>query len=403
MGKKKALLTLFGGRSFLPTALIIIHEKPDVVIAISSKQSYEDLPQLQRAIDKFKKELDFQCLLETPDGIDAFDVEKIQKVCEKTFEKHADLEWIFDITGGTSLMSIAAYETARKFRDELKKTVNCWYLNTAQTRVIRLVGEKREASIFHISVDAYAAAYKHTLKPGIFEGIQYGNKQGWLSFAQKLGKNPSPITLLKQVMNKIIDRPAINTPKSYSLPGLSEETYTLLDEAQQVGLLSQLKKELDSSIAFKLSYPQDKFLNGAWLEAYTWDEARNLKDETEHKSLFDDCRWNQILDGDTNNELDVAITYKAQLIIAECKTGEKGTFSSDTVYKWDSVANSLGGKFVGKLLITSLHPSDVTKQAYTDFIARAESKSIVVVTRDQLPNIGSILEKQAKNPTYPRI
>src|SRR5205823_2141282 len=126
--------------------------------------SNEDLPQLEQAIEKFKKQLNFECALETPDGVDAFDVEKIQKACEEAFEKYADLDWIFDVTGGTSLMSIAAYEAARKFRDELDKPVKCWYLNTAQTRVIRLVGNNRDESIFHISVDTYATAYKHTLK-----------------------------------------------------------------------------------------------------------------------------------------------------------------------------------------------------------------------------------------------
>ncbi len=262
MGKKKALLTLFGGRSFLPTALIVIHEKPDVVVAISSKQSHEDLPQLQYAIEKYRSESKFNCDLKMPKGVDAFEVEQIQKVCEKALEEYLDMEWIFDITGGTSLMSIAAYETARRFSEELSKSINCWYLNTAQTRVIRLVGEQRDESIFHISVDGYAAAYKHTLKSGLFEGIQNSNKREWLQFAQKLGKNPHCITLLKSVMNKMPDRPAINTPKSYQISGLSDETYTLLEEAQKVGLLSLLNKDADSSICFKLSYPSKTFQRG---------------------------------------------------------------------------------------------------------------------------------------------
>ncbi len=404
---QKALLTLFGGRSFLPTALLLIHEKPNIVVAISSQQSHQDLPQLEQAIEKFKRELSFECTLETPEGIDAFDVEKIQEVCENAVEKHSEMEWIFDITGGTALMSIAAYEVARKFRNEFSKPVKCWYLNTAQTRVIRLVGESPDKSIFHINVDAYATAYKHNLKPSIFEGIQNNSKKEWLLFAQKLGKHPRYITLVKEVMSKIGNRPAVNTPKLYQISELSNETYVLLEEAQRVGLLSQLKKETDSSISFKLSYQQDKFLNGGWLEAYVWDEARQLRDETGTMALFDDCRWNQILDGDTGNELDVAMTYKAQLIIAECKTGDRGTFSPDTIYKWDSVANSFGGRFVGKLLITSLLPPKETErgafQSYQDFLARAHSKQVVVITADQLPDIGNILKQEAIKPTYPRI
>lgn len=403
----KALLTLFGGRSFLPTALIVLHEKPDIVVAISSNQSYDDLPQLQQAIDKFQSELEFTCILETPDGIDAFDVTKIQQLCENAITQHPDAEWIFDITGGTSLMSLAAYEAARKSKENFHKSTSCWYLNTAQTRVISLVGKTRNESIFHISVDGYAAAYKHTLQAGVFEGLQDSNKRDWLQFAQRLGKNPHEISQLKVVMNKVTDRPGVNSPKLYDLPNAYNGTYTLLKEAQQIGLLSLLSEEKDPTIKFKLTYIQDKFLNGAWLEAYIWNEARNLRDETGQKPFFDDCQWNHVLDGDTNNELDVAMTYNAQLIIAECKTGEAGTFAPDTIYKWDSVATSLGGKFVGRMLITSLQiPNENERgrhQSYKEFLARAHSKGIVVVTADKLPFIGDILKREAINPTYPRI
>ncbi|HVB24672.1 MAG TPA: DUF1887 family CARF protein [Ktedonobacteraceae bacterium] len=403
----KALLTLFGGRSFLPTALLVIHEKPNIVVAISSKQSHDDLPQLKQAIDKFQNELEFTCHLETPEGVDAFDVNKIQQLCENAISQHLDAEWIFDITGGTSLMSIAAYEAARKSKETINTSINCWYLNTAQTRVISLVGKMQNKRIFQISVDGYAAAYKHTLQAGTFEGLQNSKRKDWFQFAQRLGKNPSDISLLKTVMNKIIDRPGINNPRFYTIPDVSDETFALLEEAQLVGLLSLLSKEASDSLSFRLTHLQDKFLNGAWLEAYVWDEACKLYDETGQQLLFDDCKWNQSLDGDTNNELDVAMTYKAQLIIAECKTGERGTFAPDTLYKWDSVANSFGGKFVGKLLITSLQTPPETErgqfQSFKDFLARAHSKSIVVVTAEKLPVIGEILKREAINPTYPRI
>jgi Domain of unknown function (DUF1887) len=405
MAKKKALLTLFGGRSFLPTALLVIHEKPDIVVAISSEQSYSDLPQLRQAIEKFQADYNFTCVLETPDGIDAFAVTKIQMACEDAIKRHSDVKWIFDITGGTALMSIAAYETARSFKGTQKTPISCWYLNTAHTRVISLVGKQRKNSIFHISVDGYATAYKHTLQKGLFEGIQ-NNKPDWLHFAQKLGQNPHKIQVLKVVMNKVSDRPAINTPKSYSITEaeLPDKAYELLEDAQQVGLMNLLSRSTDGIISFKLTYIQDKFLNGAWLEAYVWNEARQIMDKTGQQPLFDDCQWNQGLEGITNNELDVALTYKAQLLIAECKTGEKGTFASDTIYKWDSVANSLGGKFVGRLLITSLNPSEAIKEdSFKDFLARADSKGVVVVTRDELPNIGKILKQEALKPTFPRI
>lgn len=406
MANQKALLTLFGGRSFLPTALTLIHEKPDIVVAISSKESHRDLHQLKRALDKYQKEHGFNCELETPDGIDAFEVVEIQNTCERALAKYPEAEWIVDITGGTSLMSIAAYKAAQKYREEQKTSIRCWYLNTARARIIRLVGEIEDNDLFHISVDGYTTAYNRTLKPGEFEGIQNGKRKQWLLFAQKLGKQPSYNSLLKTVMNSIKDRPARNTPKMYELTGLPSETYSLLEEAQQLGLIRLLSRGADSKVCFKLSYLQDKFLNGSWLEAYAWDEARNLVDEASGMPFFDDCQWNHGVESDVDNELDVVVTYKAQLIVAECKTGD-GAFDSNTLHKWNSVSEYFGGKFVGKLLITSLLPPRETErglyQSYMDFLARAHSKGIVVVTGEALPDIGKVLKREAITPTYPRI
>lgn len=407
MEKKKALLTLFGGRSFLPTALIVIHEKPSTVVAISSEQSYQDLPQLRLAIDKYKSVHGFNCELETPDGIDAFEVAEIQATCEKALEKYPEVEWIVDITGGTSLMSIAAYKVAQKYSsEEFGISIRCWYLNTARARIIPLVGEPHDDSIFHISVDEYTTAYNRTLKPGDLWGIQSSKRKQWLSFAQKLGKDPACNGLLKTIMSSMKGKPSKNTPLICEMAELSDEAYSLLEEAQQLGLISLLSKDIDAKVYFKISYFQDKFLNGGWLEAYVWNEAQSLLDEARGAPLFDNCQWNQLVEGMVDNELDVVVTYKAQLIVAECKTGDDA-FAVGTLYKWDSVSGYFGGKFVGKLLITSLLPPKKTErgfyQSYMDFLARAYSKGIVVVTGEALPDIATVLRREAITPTYPRI
>jgi hypothetical protein len=396
MGKKKALLTLFGGRSFLPIALIVLHERPDIVVAISSEQSQYDIPQLRQAIEKFRDQLGFSCTLEAPDGVDAFDVEKIQSTCENALTKYPDAEWIFDITSGTSLMSIAAYEAAKKARLNLESSVKCWYMNTSHTRVISLVGEKRTPDIFQINVDDYATAYSRELIPGDLEERREQSEKIWLPFAQKVGKNPRYAELLKSVMLEVgrakQGRPSRATVKDYVLKNSSQEMYNFLEEAKTVGLLEALGRDSASNISLRLSYLQDKFLNGAWLEAYVCDEARKLR-------IFDDCQWNQrIIDGNNKNELDVAMTYKAQLLIAECKTGDEA-FASDTLYQLNAVANMLGNRFVGKLLITSLPRKDASK----DFEAKRKGLHIVLATAEDLPDIRRILEKQAKSPDFPRM
>lgn len=180
---------------------------------------------------------------------------------------------------------------------------------------------------------------------------------------------------------------------------VSDETYALLKEASNVNLLHKFSRD-ENYIYFEISYVELSFLDGAWLEVYVWDEARNLK-------KFSDCQWNQRIvdnkkldDIDSKNELYASMIYKAQLIIAECKTGTDDLLDSDNIYKLDAVAGILGGKFVSKIFITSSPVPDETNRErlrqYEKFREKAEDHGVEVVTRESLPYIGAILEKQTK-------
>ena len=180
--------------------------------------------------------------------------------------------------------------------------------------------------------------------------------------------------------------------------------YTLLTEGEKVELLGDLKVA-GGSISFWLSHLQCAFLDGAWLEAYIWDEARKV-------GIFSDCRWNlKVVDGkiftekdrDNRNEIDVALIYKAQLLIVECKTGGREGLSAETLDWITGVATPLGGRFVSKILVSSLPMPNETDRSFELFKAKAESRSVFLATREDLPSIGKVLEEQAKNPKYPRI
>jgi len=382
----KALLLLVGGRASIPNILTVIHEQPKFVVTVSSWESYPDLSQLEHAIKKILP----TCSVEHMDSVDAFEIQKIMDRCEEALKKQRDANWTFNVTAATTIMSIAAYEVAKKHQ------ITCWYINTSKTRIITLIGDPGDESIFKIDVLQYVTAYNRELIQGNLEEQREQSEREWLPFALKIGKNPRYAELLKLVMQQVgkdkRGRPRKSTMQDYVLKNHPHETYQVLEEAQHVGLLDDLSTDKALTICFRLSYLQDKFLNGAWLEAYICDEARKL-------GIFDDCQWNQrIVDGNNKNELDVAMTYKAQLLIAECKTGEEA-FSSETLYQLNAVANMLGNRFVGKILITSLPREGASK----DFEAKRVGLSIVLATAEDLPNIGEILRREAITPTYPRI
>jgi hypothetical protein len=400
---KKALLILFGGRS-MPNVLTIIHERPDLIVPMISQSVQHTVPLLESSTAKLFEGTEHAYNLDTSHIVRPFDVEDVKAKCIQAVMGYPNLDWIFNITSATTLMSIGAYEAAKELLSR-GESIQCWYLNTAQTLVVPVLGAGRDDKIFHIEVEQYAAAYDCRFIPGSLEERRQDLEQKWLPLAQMIGKNPQSIDQLKIALNTVGDnKPSKRTgPKLYSVAE-SPDMYTLLKEAERFELLADLKVT-GGSISFWLSHLQFAFLDGAWLEAYVWDEARKV-------GIFSDCRWNlKVVDGkifterdkDSRNEIDVALIYKAQLLIVECKTGGRDALSAETLDWITGVATPLGGRFVSKILVSSLSMPNETDRSFELFRAKAESRSVFLATREDLPNIGKVLEEQAKNPKYPRI
>jgi hypothetical protein len=409
---QKALLILFGGRS-MPNMLTIIRTKPALIVAIVSKDQENKLPQLEDAITELFKEEEYKPKLDTTYVVDAFNVHNVHDKCLSAVKTHPDYEWVFNITAATTIMSIGAYEAARELAIQ-RTNLSCWYLNTLHTSIVSLIGGRpdktSEAKLFNISVKQYATVYNCNLASGVLEDQHQYCQDHWMPFGAFLSEHPGYIEILKKyILSHLYGSQGKPSKKGgfkeYSITSPTEETCHLLELASHLGLVDSLEKK-GANITWKLSYIQSNFLDGPWLEAYVWSEASKL-------GLFSDCRWNQRLvdpkkpdDREEKNELDVAMIYNAQLLIAECKTGEDA-FYSRTLYKLDSVTAPLGGRFVSKMLVTSQPVPDENdrnkRKTYEDFKSRADDRGIAIVTQEHLKNIGVHLEQQAKSPKHARI
>ena len=403
---KKGLLMLFGGRS-MPNMLTVIHEMPNVIIPIISRDMKNQITDLVDSIEKLFEGKNHEFVVDTSYLVDAFDWKQVQTKCIEAVDSHVEVvDWIFNITAATTLMSIGAYEAAKELTLRPEKcSLRCWYLDTNHTNLVKLVGGDRDngkdEEIFHLTVEQYVAVYNSRLASGISEEQRKQSEEHWLPFVHILIENPSYIDGLKEVIKQVKKNNAPKKEMGYisKIIPTSEETYALLKEASNFNLIHKLTKD-EKYIHFEISNVELGFLDGAWLEAYVWDEARNL-------NQFSDCQWNQRIvdnkkldDRDSKNELDVSMIYKAQLIIAECKTGTDDLLKSDNIYKLDAVAGILGGKFVSKIFITSSPiPEETDRERlrqHKKFREKAEDHSIEVITREGLPNIREILEKQTR-------
>ncbi|GCF10222.1 Card1-like endonuclease domain-containing protein [Dictyobacter arantiisoli] len=360
----KALLVLFGGR-LIPNVLTMIHEKPDLLVAIVSESVTKGLPNFHKLVDTLSVEK--KPLVDTSFVVNAFNVEEISSQCKNAVDAHPGYEWIFNITSGTAIMSIGAYEAA-KILQHNGHSIKCWYIDTGNTNVVSLLDqEKPDTAMFDISVEQYIATYNCRLEPGNLGNLRKLAEEKWLPFALELVQHHENIDLLKQVIQEIQDEnsrrkkeqkkreitkepPMIINPQVYNVQ--TREAYSLLEAAYNVGILNKLSSK-GSSITIDITPQQFNFLNGTWLEVYVWHEVKKL-------NRFTDCQWNQELyplheaPSPANlNELDVSMIHKAQMFFVECKAG-KDAFSAKTLSTFDSVANTLGGNFVTKILVTSL-------------------------------------------------
>lgn len=390
----KALLILSGGRA-MPNMLTVIHEKPDLIVALVSQDEVDKLWQLRSSIDALFHNEDRKPVLNVSYIVDAFSFNDVQEKCRKAVKDHPGYDWTFNITAATKIMGFGAYEIAKELADQ-SQPIRCWYIDTSHANVIPLMGEKCDDSLFDIRIDQYAAIYSCRLSPGTLEDQEYCQycQDHWMSFPRFLVQNPSKIDALKYLLDRIKyqkreDKKSKGIDnKVYHIP-VTKELYTFLEEAYKADLLGSLQQN-DDIADIKLSPIQFKFLNGSWLEMYIWNEACKL-------NIFPDCRWSQKVidenksnDNDNKNELDVSMIYKSRLIIVECKTG--GEKDVDVIHKLQSVVSPLGGNFVSKILITS---QLLLSQALRD---KAKERGIVLVAREDFIRVGEIIRELAENP-----
>jgi len=397
----KAQLILVGGRT-IPNVLTILHQKPQLIVAICSHQSIKsDWPGFKKAIKKLHPD----CKIVRPKSVDGFNLQQIQQRCEEELLKLPEAHWIFNITSATTIMSLAAYEVARKYSD--KFSIQWYYLDTAGSRVLPLRSRKLNKEIYFIKVQQYITAYNYGLREGtsIAHNKDRYQQDDWLSMAMILGKYVDKAALLKEIMQGWSGSPGKrkDSGEEPAKPYLitrpeSSDMYDFLEMLKSVGLLKKIQKD-EKSLKVTLTDQQYKFLDGAWLELYTYQIAKGL-------NIFDDCQWNkEIIDNDPDrqkkrvlqyNELDVSATYKAQLLIIECKWGEAGT-RPQTLNDIVNVTEGIGGKFVGRFLVTNQTIPDGD-----DFFIKAHNKRIYVVTGKDLPKLNEILRQQTIKPKYSR-
>lgn len=279
------------------------------------------------------------------DNLDAYDYIKFKEAVKTQLEKSNSTYVVLNVTGGTKLMALAAYEA---FAEKDKKIIYC---DTEHQKVITLLPKYSSTSLnAELSIEDYLKSYGYNIietKSSLTESDYFN----FFRFIENERLMRSLINLYTDVRKK-----------------LSEETPRFTVESDDKKI--RFQKNLDTYVihygnrtenSFKVQ--SNDFKSGDWLEYYIYYK---LKTEENLSPLIGVKVSNP---QGVENEIDVIALKDFRLYLYSCKTGKKD--NQFDLYQLQTLRNITSGTFGKGIFVTSNQHSE-------KFLKRAKELSIDV-------------------------
>lgn len=311
--------------------------------------------------------------------VSAHDYDANLAALETIHAKHPGATFQYNLTAGTKIMAFAAYDFAKRSHGQ------AFYINTAQREVVWLMGNPQRSTPIRMTIDSYLSTYgRQPVRTFAFEKLTFSQAEATAA-ARALAQAGVAARSLLYAVRKAQG----SGTHAVALDRLESETQQLARELVRMKVVDGHS----ASVTVRSNHDWN-FFKGDWLEVYAWDEAVRL-------SLFEECAFSlAIPSGSAKKEVDLACMYQAQLIHGSCKT-DQDPFSTAYLDEIAAVSSLIGGRFCTRLFITNGVLTD--SQRGQQFLAQAKQREIVVVTGDQLSDLGIILKEQAQKPAYQRM
>lgn len=283
---------------------------------------------------------------------DAYDLAALR--LDLTLILPEDKPLAINITGGSKLMSLAAFEIANQRKHA------AYYIHRPKNEVTWLnCDEPPQALPDNLGVSDY------------LEALGYGTRR-----AEAQDYSPKA----RQLVNRFVlspDDDALKTLTKYTGQMTIESTSDSLPPSDQHKVNNLVKKLTEAGIAtwskqnpnqLWLIHPQARmYLHGVWLEIYVENTLRSIQDEYELHDITAGIIATKGSKNDpdpTSNELDIALVHNNALHIIECKSSTKGLDAA--IYKLDVLRDMLGGISGKAILITLQEPTEGLKKRAQD-------------------------------------
>lgn len=313
--KMKIQLCLLSGE-LMPNVIGILHERPDVVIPVTTMEFSAQVARLEAALRAAG------CRAEVHDPVTVLPydlgdcVQSIRRACKEV--ESLTINW----TGGTKIMSHAA----RTVAESAGARVKALYVNTTDRQV--LVEENPSNRQPRVEMLDTARLGLNTLVHILAAGHRV-TADGSLD-AFRSAHTPAPE--LEAAAEAIVDARSWEWPDLYKLSEADGapyrpqrmdhrllqilETAKIIERASQSGAFFLARESL--ALPFHLNSPQEenaKFIKGGYLEVFLWSQLK-------HRGAFDDVAWHIVLNPGQQGrvtELDVAVASEGRFLVVECK------------------------------------------------------------------------------------
>lgn len=376
----KTILVSLVSDQTIPNILAIDHFRPDELLFITTEE-----------MEKKKK---VEAILKTLDELDLNYQDRSSRIqvredsildCHKKIESwiegKEDSEFIVNLTGGTKIMSISAYEF---FKDYSSKMI---YIPIPKNEFIipfpkKSPGKSIELKL-RLSVSQYLTAYglgvikREKLEIYKQEALQRQDLSTWM--VMNYGRIKRLLEWFSHNLREYRDKTQFKLDKPYN---------QATDQERE--LLSKLGFKHDSrAISKTLMRSEIRYLTGGWLEEFCFNQVSDL---VKHH-VIDDCVIGLRLRNaqGRDNEFDVMFTRENELYFIECKSlDQKGDKETDILYKIGALQKEFGLR-VKSFLVTTSQSVMKDGQITSPIRERAEQFKTYIIPSEQVKDLNNVL------------
>ncbi|NWG28928.1 MAG: DUF1887 family protein [Ignavibacteriaceae bacterium] len=271
------------------------------------------------------------------DNLDAYDYLKFKDCILDEINK-ATVDVVLNVTGGTKLMALAAYEA---FAEKDKHIIYC---NTDRNQIIHLFPKlSTEKLNLSVSINDYLQSYGYKVVASRTKEV----KKEYFDLFELIELNN-----IKLPFAKFLDDYRSQT-------GSENPLKTYVDKKNKIFTIQKTPTSiilLVNNIKFK--FDDEKFLKGDWLEYFMLYSLKkqNIKPEVGVKIIST---------SNVENEIDIIFIKDYQLYLISCKSG-KNTDPNKNIYEIETLRNIAGGTFGKAFLFTVKDLTDRMKQRASD-------------------------------------